>query len=82
MRKTMETGTASLDVQSERDHDVSLEDDLGDDGGDDLGLYLHEIGSVPLGWYSGHVVERRYGLSDESLAHWMTDEAKSFAVGL
>jgi STE24 endopeptidase len=43
---------------------------------------LNEIGSVPLGWYSGHVVERRYGLSDESLAHWMTDEAKSFAVGL
>src|SRR6266699_5571909 len=40
MRKTMETGTASLDVQSERDHDVSLEDDLG--------LYLREIGSIPL----------------------------------
>jgi DNA-directed RNA polymerase sigma subunit (sigma70/sigma32) len=48
MRKTMETGTASLDVHSERDHDVSLEDDLGDDGGGDLGLYLREIGSIPL----------------------------------
>jgi RNA polymerase primary sigma factor len=48
MRKTMETGTASLDIQSERDHDVSLEDDQGDDGGDDLGLYLREIGSIPL----------------------------------
>ena len=48
MRKTMETGTASLDVQSERDHDVSLEDELGDDGGNDLGLYLHEIGSIAL----------------------------------
>ena len=48
MRKTTETGAASLDVQSERDHDVSLEDDQGDDGGDDLGLYLREIGSIPL----------------------------------
>src|SRR2546430_17329362 len=48
MRKTIETGTASLDVQSERDHDGSLEDELGDDGGNDLGLYLREIGSIPL----------------------------------
>src|SRR3989440_6561898 len=48
MRKTIETGTASLDVQSERDHDGSLEDELGDDGGNDLGLYLHEIGSIAL----------------------------------
>ena len=48
MRKMMETGAASLDVQSERDHDVSLEDGQGDDGGDDLGLYLREIGSIPL----------------------------------
>jgi RNA polymerase primary sigma factor len=48
MRKTIETGTASLDVQGERNHEVSLEDDLGDDGGDDLGLYLREIGSIPL----------------------------------
>ena len=28
---------------------------------------LNEVGSLPLGWYSGHVIERRYGLSNESL---------------
>ena len=43
---------------------------------------LNEIGSLPLGWYSGHVVERRYGLSNESLGHWATDEAKSLGIGL
>ena len=43
---------------------------------------LNEIGSLPLGWYSGHVVEHRYGLSNESLAHWVADEAKSLGIGL
>jgi STE24 endopeptidase len=43
---------------------------------------LNEIGSLPLGWYSGLVIERRYGLSTESLAHWVTDEVKSLGVGL
>lgn len=43
---------------------------------------LNEIGSVPIGWYSGHVVERRYGLSNESLAHWVTDEMKSLGIGM
>jgi STE24 endopeptidase len=43
---------------------------------------LNEIGSLPLGWYSGHVVERRYGLSTESLAHWAGDEVKSLGIGM
>jgi len=43
---------------------------------------LNEIGSLPLGWYSGLVVERRYGLSNESLAHWAADEGKSLAIGM
>jgi STE24 endopeptidase len=43
---------------------------------------LNEMGSLPLGWYSGHVVERRYGLSNESLGHWATDEAKSLGIGM
>jgi STE24 endopeptidase len=43
---------------------------------------LNEAGSLPLGFYTGHLVERRYGLSSESLARWMADEAKSFALGL
>jgi STE24 endopeptidase len=43
---------------------------------------LNEIGSLPLGLYSGYLVERRYGLSNESLAHWAVDEVKSFGIGL
>ena len=43
---------------------------------------LNEIGSLPLGLYSGHVVERRYGLSNESLGHWRRDEVKSLGIGL
>ena len=43
---------------------------------------LNEVVSLPLGLYSGHLVERRYGLSNESLGRWMVDEAKSFAIGL
>ena len=43
---------------------------------------LNEIGSFPLGWYNGHVVERRYGLSNESLARWAVDEVKSFGIGM
>jgi len=44
--------------------------------------FLNEIGSLPIGWYSGHVVERRYGLSNESLGHWTTDEVKSLGIGM
>jgi STE24 endopeptidase len=43
---------------------------------------LNEIGSLPLGLYSGYLIERRYGLSNESLAGWARDEVKSFAIGL
>jgi STE24 endopeptidase len=43
---------------------------------------LNEIGSMPIGWYSGLVVERRYGLSNESLAHWASDEVKSLGLAM
>jgi STE24 endopeptidase len=43
---------------------------------------LNEVGSLPLGLYSGYLIERRYGLSNESLSAWFRDELKSFAVGL
>ena len=36
---------------------------------------LSEIGAVPLGFYSGYVVERRYGLSNESFGAWAIDQA-------
>ena len=41
---------------------------------------LNEVGSLPLGFYSGYVVERRYGLSNESLGHWVR-QVKSLAIG-
>jgi STE24 endopeptidase len=42
---------------------------------------LHEIGELPLAFYAGFVLERRYGLSRETTAAWLRDQAKSFAVG-
>lgn len=43
---------------------------------------ISEIGSLPLAFYSTFVVERRYGLSNESSGAWLKDQAKSFAIGL
>ncbi|MGE5245924.1 MAG: M48 family metallopeptidase [Betaproteobacteria bacterium] len=45
-------------------------------------LLVSEIGSLPLGFYSGFLLERRYGLSTERLSGWALDTLKSFAVGL
>ena len=42
---------------------------------------LHEIGGLPLAFYTGLVLERRYGLSRETIGAWLRDQAKSFAVG-
>ena len=34
-----------------------------------LGLLLvHEVGALPLAWYAGYRLERRYGLSRQTLA--------------
>jgi STE24 endopeptidase len=43
---------------------------------------LNGCGGLPLAWYGGHVVERRYGLSIESTGRWAVDEAKSLGVGV
>src|SRR5207248_11575028 len=43
---------------------------------------LHEVGGVPLAFYSGFLLERRYALSNESFRGWLIDEAKSFGIGL
>ncbi len=43
---------------------------------------LHEIGSLPIAFYSGFVVERRYGLSTERFGGWLRDQGKAFAIGL
>jgi STE24 endopeptidase len=43
---------------------------------------INEIVGLPLGFYSGYLIERRYGLSNERLAGWAVDQAKSFGIGL
>jgi STE24 endopeptidase len=43
---------------------------------------VSEIVSLPLGFYSGYLVERRYGLSNETVRAWAVDQLKSFVVGL
>ncbi len=45
-------------------------------------LILNEVGSLPLAFYSGFLLERRYGLSSEPLGRWLVDQVKSFAIGL
>ena len=42
---------------------------------------LNEVGSVPLAFYSGFVLERRYGLSNEGIGAWLVDQVKSFVIG-
>ena len=43
---------------------------------------LNELVSLPLGFYSGFLLERRYDLSNETLRAWAGDQAKSFGIGL
>jgi STE24 endopeptidase len=43
---------------------------------------LNEVGALPIAFYSGFVIERRYGLSNQRFSSWMADEAKSLALGL
>jgi Zn-dependent protease with chaperone function len=42
----------------------------------------NEIVALPLAFYSGFLLERRYGLSNERLRGWLLDQAKSFAIGI
>ncbi len=44
-------------------------------------LTVNELGSLPLAFYSGFLVERRYGLSTQNLRGWLVDEAKGVALG-
>jgi STE24 endopeptidase len=43
---------------------------------------VNEIVALPLAFYSGFLLERRYNLSTETLTAWLRDQAKSFGVGL
>jgi STE24 endopeptidase len=43
---------------------------------------LHEALTLPLAFYSGFLLERRYGLSTISIGVWLRDHAKALVVGL
>jgi STE24 endopeptidase len=43
---------------------------------------LNEIIAMPLSFYSGYLLEHRYGLSRESIARWAGDQVKGAAIGL
>ena len=43
---------------------------------------VNEIVALPLAFYSGFVLERRYGLSNEAVGGWAIDQLKSFGVGI
>jgi STE24 endopeptidase len=45
-------------------------------------ILVNEIGGLPIAFYSGYILERRYSLSTERLHGWLWDQIKSFAVGL
>jgi len=43
---------------------------------------LNEAGSLPLSFYGGFILERRYGFSRQPIAAWLVDQLKSLALGL
>jgi STE24 endopeptidase len=43
---------------------------------------LNEAVSIPFAFYSGYLLERRYGLSNETVGGWALDQAKSLALGI
>jgi len=43
-------------------------------------ILLHECFSFPIAYYGGHVLERRYGLSRQSLGRWLGRHAKRFTL--
>jgi STE24 endopeptidase len=44
-------------------------------------LAVHEVLELPLAFYRGVALERRYGLSSETLGHWWATHLKGFALG-
>jgi STE24 endopeptidase len=41
-----------------------------------------ELVTLPLDWWSGHVRERRWGFSTQTLGAWLADRAKVLGVGI
>jgi STE24 endopeptidase len=46
-----------------------------------IGLLLQLV-ELPFAFYQGHLLERHYGLSTQSAAHWLADQAKGVVLGL
>src|SRR4051812_41939044 len=46
-----------------------------------LSVFL-DVTTLPLGFYKGFVLERRYGLATETMAHWMKDHLKAMAIAV
>jgi STE24 endopeptidase len=43
---------------------------------------IHEAGSLPIAWYTGFVLERRYGMARQGSRDWLRDHLKGTALGL
>jgi STE24 endopeptidase len=43
---------------------------------------LFDAGTLSFSVYRGFLLERRYGLSTETLGHWLTDHAKAVIIGV
>jgi STE24 endopeptidase len=43
---------------------------------------INEVVSLPLAFYTGYLLERRYGLTNQNLGGWARDQLKGFAIGL
>src|SRR5262249_7419714 len=43
---------------------------------------VNEVVSLPMGFYSGFLIERRYGLSNQTFGRWPLDELKGLALGV
>ena len=45
-------------------------------------MAVHECVSFPLAWFSGFVIEHRFGLSRQSFAHWLARHAKRLSLAV
>jgi STE24 endopeptidase len=45
-------------------------------------ILILQIVEFPFAFYQGHLLEHRYGLSTQSLGHWLADQAKGIALGM
>jgi STE24 endopeptidase len=44
--------------------------------------FLFDLFTLPFGLYRGFLLERRYGLSTETMGHWLKDHAKAVCIGV